>query len=99
FPPKFAKSVSHLIDREINLEDSCELLWRVTISNHNGSLPIKHGWSEFSSKHDVKVGEFIVFHYVPIDEHFIVQIFGTSGCEKRIYPQEISLVVELHQIK
>ncbi|WMV30654.1 hypothetical protein MTR67_024039 [Solanum verrucosum] len=99
FPPKFVKSVSHLIDREINLEDSYGLLWRVTLSNHNGSLVIKQGWPDFSSKHDVKVGEFIVFHYVLSDEHFIVQIFGTHGCEKRIYPQEISLVVELHQIK
>ncbi|KAK4716398.1 hypothetical protein R3W88_014736 [Solanum pinnatisectum] len=80
FPPKFAKSVSHLIDREINLEDSCGLLWRVTVSNHN-------------------VGEFIVFHYVPSDEHFIVQLFGTRGCEKRTLPKVISLVVELHQIK
>ncbi|KAG5606753.1 hypothetical protein H5410_028245, partial [Solanum commersonii] len=99
FPPKFAKSVSHLIDREINLEDSCRLLWRVTVSNHNGSLAIKQGWPEFSSKHDVKVGELVVFHCVPSDEHFIVQIFGTSGCEKRTYPKAISLVVELHQIK
>ncbi|KAH0671276.1 hypothetical protein KY285_023870 [Solanum tuberosum] len=99
FPPKFAKAVSHLIDREINLEDSCGLLWRVTVSNHNGSLAIKQGWPEFSSKHDVKVGEFIVFHYVPSDEHFIVQLFGTSGCEKRTLPKAISLVVELHQIK
>ncbi|WMV30633.1 hypothetical protein MTR67_024018 [Solanum verrucosum] len=99
FPPKFAKSVSHLIDREINLEDSCGLLWRVTISNHNGSLAIKQGWPEFSSKHDVKVGEFIVFHHVLSDEHFIVQLFGTSGCEKRTLPKAISLVVELHQIK
>ncbi|WMV30659.1 hypothetical protein MTR67_024044 [Solanum verrucosum] len=82
---------SHLIDREINLEDSCRLLWRVTVSNHNGSLAIKQGWPEFSSKHDVKEGEFIVFHFVPSDEHFIAQIFGTSGCEKRTYPKAISL--------
>ncbi|KAK4716397.1 hypothetical protein R3W88_014735 [Solanum pinnatisectum] len=81
FPPKFAKSVSHMIDREINLEDSCGLLWRVT----------------FSSKHDVKVGEFIVFHYVPSDEHFIVQIFGTSDCEKRNYPKAM-LMVEITYI-
>ncbi|WMV30663.1 hypothetical protein MTR67_024048 [Solanum verrucosum] len=99
FPPKFAELVSHLIDREINLEDSCGLLWRVTVSNHNGTLALKQGWPEFSSKHDVKVGEFIVFHYVPSDEHFIVQIFGTSDCEKRTYPKAISMVVELHQIK
>ena len=48
---------------------------------------------------DVKVGEFIVFQYVSSDEHFIVQIFGTSGCEKRTLPKPIILVVELHQVK
>nr|XP_010321659.1 B3 domain-containing protein Os02g0598200-like [Solanum lycopersicum] len=99
FPPKFAKSVSHMIDREINLEDSCGLLWRVTVCKHNGSLAIKQGWPEFSSGHDVKVGEFIVFQYVPSDEHFIVQIFGTSGCERRTLPKPISLVGYLHQVK
>ncbi|KAG5581756.1 hypothetical protein H5410_052383 [Solanum commersonii] len=40
------------------------------------------GWDKYSSEHDLKVGEFFLFHYVPNDRHFIVQIFGTSGCEK-----------------
>ncbi|WMV58103.1 hypothetical protein MTR67_051488 [Solanum verrucosum] len=34
------------------------------------------------AEHDMKVDEFLVFHYVPDDQHFIVQIFRTSGCEK-----------------
>ena len=88
-----------MIDREINLEDSCGLLWRVTVCKHNGSLAIKQGWPEFSSGHDVKVGEFIVVQYVPSDEHFICQIFGTSSCERRTLPKPISLVVELHKVK
>ena len=50
--------------------------------NYNGSLAIRQGWAKFSAEHDLKVGEFLLFHYIPDDRHFIVQIFGTSGCEK-----------------
>ena len=45
------------------------------------------------------MGKFIVFQYDPSDEHFIVQIFGTSGCKRRTLPKPISMVVELHQVK
>ncbi|XP_055826821.1 B3 domain-containing protein Os01g0905400-like [Solanum dulcamara] len=81
FPPKFARSVSHLTDQETYLEDSNGQRWRVTVCNHNGSLSIRQGWPKFSSDHGLDVGDFLVFHYVP-GQHFIVQIFGTSGCEK-----------------
>ncbi|KAK6778107.1 hypothetical protein RDI58_024825 [Solanum bulbocastanum] len=53
-----------------------------TVCNYNGSLAIRQGWDKFSADHDLKVGEFLFFHYVPDDRHFIVQMFGTSGCEK-----------------
>ncbi|PHT87182.1 hypothetical protein T459_09288 [Capsicum annuum] len=81
FPPKFARSVSHLTDQKTYLEDSSGRRWRVRVCKHGGSLAIKQGWPEFSSEHGLKVGEFLVFHYVQ-DKHFIVQIFGTSACEK-----------------
>ena len=82
FPPKFARSVSYLTDREISLEDSYGRQWMATVCNYNGSLAIRQGWDKFSAEHDLKVGEFLVFHYVSDDLNFIVQIFGTSGCEK-----------------
>ncbi|KAH0722765.1 hypothetical protein KY290_005414 [Solanum tuberosum] len=82
FPPKFARSVPHLTDQEIYLEDSCGRRWMATVCNYNGSLAIRQGWDKFSTEHDLKAGEFLLFHYVPDDRHFIVQIFGTSGCEK-----------------
>ncbi|KAM3381246.1 B3 domain-containing protein [Capsicum galapagoense] len=81
FPPKFARSVSHLTDQKTYLEDSSGRRWMVRVCKHDGSLAIKQGWPEFSSEHGLKVGEFLVFHYVP-GKHFIVQIFGTSACEK-----------------
>ncbi|MCD9558710.1 hypothetical protein HAX54_016244 [Datura stramonium] len=82
FPPMFARSVSHLIDQETYLEDTCGQRWRVTVCIHNGSLAIRQGWPEFLSEHGVDVGNFLVFHYVPADKHFIVQIYGISACEK-----------------
>ncbi|CAN4087982.1 unnamed protein product [Withania somnifera] len=82
FPPKFARSVPHLKDQETYLEDSSGRRWRVAVCNHNGSLSILQGWPKFSSDRGLNVGDFLVFHYVPSDQHFIVQIFGTSGCEK-----------------
>ncbi|KAF3629909.1 putative nuclear transcription factor Y subunit C-1-like isoform X1 [Capsicum annuum] len=81
FPPKFARSVSHLTDQKTYLEDSSGRRWRVRVCKRDGSLAIKQGWPEFSSEHGLKLGEFLVFHYVP-GKHFIVQIFGTSACEK-----------------
>ncbi|WMV51438.1 hypothetical protein MTR67_044823 [Solanum verrucosum] len=90
FPPKFARLVPHLTDQEIYLEDSCGRRWMATMCNYNGSLAIRQGWAKFSAEHDLKVGEFLLFHYVPDDRHFIVQIFGTSGCEKIKFNSDIS---------
>lgn len=39
-PPRFARLISHLMDQEIELEDSTGQRWKVGISNHNGSLAI-----------------------------------------------------------
>ncbi|MCE5166232.1 hypothetical protein HAX54_016196 [Datura stramonium] len=72
----------HLIDQETYLEDTCGQRWRVTVCIHNGSLAIRQGWPEFIRNMGVDVGNFLVFHYVPADKHFIVQIYGISACEK-----------------
>ncbi|MCD7460764.1 hypothetical protein HAX54_044378 [Datura stramonium] len=81
FPPRFARLVSHLTDQETYLEDSNGQRWRVGICNHNGSLAIRQGWHTFSAEHGLKMGDFLVFHYIQ-GQHFVVQIFGTSGCQK-----------------
>ncbi|KAM3382164.1 B3 domain-containing protein isoform X2 [Capsicum galapagoense] len=81
FPPSFAQLVSHLTDQETYLEDSSGHRWRVGICNHDGSLAIRQGWRTFSSEHGLKLGNFLVFHYIQC-QHFVVQIFERSGCEK-----------------
>ncbi|KAG5579825.1 hypothetical protein H5410_050452 [Solanum commersonii] len=89
FPPKFARSVPHLTDREIYLEDSRGRRWMATVCNYNGSLAIRQGCDKFSAEYDLKVGEFLLFHYVPDDRHFIIQIFGTSDCEEINFGSDI----------
>ncbi|XP_059291217.1 uncharacterized protein LOC132044734 isoform X1 [Lycium ferocissimum] len=81
FPPGFARLVSHLTNEETYLEDSSGRRWKVGICNHNGSLAIREGWHKFSSEHGLKMGDFLVFHYIQ-GQHFVVQIFGSSGCLK-----------------
>ncbi|XP_009774955.1 uncharacterized protein LOC107765094 [Nicotiana tabacum] len=81
FPPRFARLVSHLTNQETYLEDSSGQKWKVGIRIHKGSLAIREGWHAFSSEHGLKIGDFLVFHYIQ-GQHFIVQIFGTSGCQK-----------------
>ncbi|XP_049394901.1 B3 domain-containing protein Os01g0905400-like, partial [Solanum stenotomum] len=80
-PPRFARLISHLMDQEIELENSTGQRWKVGISNHNGSLAIRQGWQTFSSEHGLKLGDFLVFHYIQ-GQHFVVQIYGMSGCQK-----------------
>ncbi|XP_070043922.1 B3 domain-containing protein Os02g0598200-like [Nicotiana tomentosiformis] len=81
FPPGFARLVSHLTNQATYLEDSSGQKWKVGICIHNGSLAIREGWHAFSSEHGLKMGDFLVFHYIQ-EQHFVVQIFGTSGCQK-----------------
>lgn len=84
-PPKFAATVSKLVNRRISLEDSHGLRWPVTISNVDGSLAFKHGWNAFFMDHGLKLGDFIFFFY--LHSHFVVKIYERSGCEKLDFPK------------
>lgn len=45
-------------------------------------MTIEHGWKSFVSDHSIEFGDFLVFKHAG-KSHFIVQIFGQSGCEKQ----------------
>jgi hypothetical protein len=85
-PPKFAATVSSLVNQKTFLEDSSGQQWGVTISNLNGSLAFEQGWSSFSSYHGLQVGDFVIFNYI-MGSHFDVKIFDTTGCEKIDFPE------------
>ncbi|XP_062168374.1 B3 domain-containing protein At4g34400-like [Alnus glutinosa] len=85
-PPKFAATVSSLVNQKTFLEDSSGQQWGVTISNLNGSLAFEQGWSSFSSDHGLQVGDFVIFNYI-MGSHFDVKIFDTTGCEKIDFPE------------
>ncbi|KAI5329615.1 hypothetical protein L3X38_029012 [Prunus dulcis] len=88
-PPKFAPTVSALVNKKAVLEDSLGLQWEVIISRINGSLSLKQGWNAFSLDHDLKIGEFLIFSYIT-SSHFIVKIYDKSGCEKLNFPKAIN---------
>lgn len=88
-PPKFAPTVSALVNQKAVLEDSLGLQWEVIISRINGSLSLKQGWNAFSLDHDLKIGEFLIFNYIT-SSHFIVKIYDKSGCEKLNFPEAIN---------
>ncbi|KAB2633236.1 B3 domain-containing protein [Pyrus ussuriensis x Pyrus communis] len=80
-PPKFAPTVSALVNKKAVLEDSRGRQWKVTISRVDGSLAFQQGWNAFALDNDLQVGEFLIFNYVT-DSHFDVMIYDKSGCEK-----------------
>ncbi|KAL2469746.1 Uncharacterized protein Adt_37882 [Abeliophyllum distichum] len=77
---RFFKVMIDLIGHETHLEDSSGRLWPVTYSIVDGSLAFHKGWPEFSLDHGLQLGQLLTFFYIA-DSHFVVQIFGTSGCE------------------
>nr|XP_010319048.1 uncharacterized protein LOC101263102 [Solanum lycopersicum]XP_025885819.1 uncharacterized protein LOC101263102 [Solanum lycopersicum]XP_025885820.1 uncharacterized protein LOC101263102 [Solanum lycopersicum]XP_025885821.1 uncharacterized protein LOC101263102 [Solanum lycopersicum]XP_025885822.1 uncharacterized protein LOC101263102 [Solanum lycopersicum] len=83
-PPNFARSASHLVDKVTLVKDASGLRWPVTVCDYQGLLAIQQGWPEFASKHDLVVGDHLVFHYTQ-RQHFTVQIFDMNGYEKIIF--------------
>ncbi|KAK1570911.1 hypothetical protein Q3G72_008953 [Acer saccharum] len=85
-PPKFVPTVSELIDQKTFLEDSSGQQWEVTISSQNGSFGFHQGWNAFFLDHKLEVGDFVVFNYI-VGSHFFVKIYGKTGCEKLVFPE------------
>ncbi|XP_023542633.1 uncharacterized protein LOC111802479 [Cucurbita pepo subsp. pepo] len=81
FPPVFAATVSRLVNKKVVLEDSLGQQWKVTVSNCEGSLAFREGWSAFSSEHSLEIGDFLTFNHI-MDLHFNVTIYTKTGCEK-----------------
>lgn len=79
-PPRFARLAS-LVAQETYLEDSSGRKWNVILSDFNGSVAIGKGWNRFVVDHGIQLGDFVVFHYIR-GSHFVVQTYGTHGCEK-----------------
>ncbi|KAM1025753.1 hypothetical protein ACFX13_039512 [Malus domestica] len=88
-PPKFAPTVSALVNKKAVLEDSRGWQWKVTISRVDGSLAFQQGWNAFALDNDLQVGELLFFNYVT-DSHFDVKICDKSGCEKLKFPEAMN---------
>ncbi|CAA0828587.1 B3 domain-containing protein [Striga hermonthica] len=79
-PPSFVKSVKHLADQEIQIEDSNGLQWSVKLAEVDGSLSLNEGWNKFFLDHSLREGYILVFEYA-VDGHFTVYIFGQPAVE------------------
>ncbi|XP_058781968.1 B3 domain-containing protein Os02g0598200-like [Vicia villosa] len=80
-PPKLKRTMSGLVGKSFNLEDSSGGRWDVTLSNDDGSLAFKEGWDVFSLDHKLEVGDLVVFS--SIDKlKFGVKIYDESVCER-----------------
>ncbi|KAM3704091.1 hypothetical protein ACB098_04G146200 [Castanea mollissima] len=88
-PPKFAATVSALLNQKTFLEDSSGQQWKVTISIVDGSLAFQRGWSSFSLDHGLEIGDFLVFNYM--GSHFVVNVYNKTGCEKLLFPENSRL--------
>lgn len=77
-PPRFARSVQNMVGKATRLEDSSGEKWTVKVTRIDGLLAFKEGWNGFSTAHGLKVGDFLVFHYI-MDSHFVVSMYGQSG--------------------
>ncbi|KAL4634273.1 hypothetical protein ACB092_04G188200 [Castanea dentata] len=88
-PPKFAATVSALVNQKTFLEDSSGQQWKVTISVVDGSLAFQRGWSSFSLDHGLEIGDFLVFNYM--GSHFVVNVYNKTGCEKLLFPENSRL--------
>ncbi|KAF3959940.1 hypothetical protein CMV_015299 [Castanea mollissima] len=88
-PPKFAATVSALVNQKTFLEDSSGQQWKVTISIVDGSLAFQRGWSSFSLDHGLEIGDFLVFNYM--GSHFVVNVYNKTGCEKLLFPENSRL--------
>ncbi|CAM8933786.1 unnamed protein product [Rhodiola kirilowii] len=84
-PPKFARRTPHLLNKKTYLENLNEQRWNVLVSKANGSLAFIKGWSEFSTAHNLQIGDVVVFHYF-IGNYFIVQVFNRTACDVRGFP-------------
>ncbi|XP_056170990.1 uncharacterized protein LOC115662204 isoform X2 [Syzygium oleosum] len=84
-PPKFAPTVSGLLNQSICLEDSGGRQWEVTLSMVDGSLAFQRGWNAFSCDHGLEVGYFLLFYY--LGSHFRVDIYDRTGCRKLDFPE------------
>ncbi|KAF7151989.1 hypothetical protein RHSIM_Rhsim01G0114700 [Rhododendron simsii] len=86
-PPKIGRTMPNLASKETQLEDASGQRWTVTLSWREESLAFRQGWASFSREHGLEVGDLLVFHYI-LGSHFVVQIYGKSGCERLHFSAE-----------
>lgn len=81
-PPKFVNQIKGHMSPDVILEGPSGQLWHAELCCVGTVMTIEHGWKNFVSDHAIEYGDFLVFKHCG-NSHFIVQIFGRTGCEKQ----------------
>lgn len=81
-PPAFVRLLRYQVPKDAFLEGPSGQVWLVTVHCTSTGMAFEQGWQTFVSDHSLDIGDFLVFKYAG-KSHFMVQIFGRSGCEKR----------------
>ncbi|XP_057860590.2 B3 domain-containing protein Os01g0723500 isoform X1 [Cryptomeria japonica] len=81
-PPNFVKQIKDRMGPDVILEGPSGQLWPAELCCTGTGMTIEHGWKSFVSDHSIEFGDFLVFKHAG-KSHFIIQIFGRSGCEKQ----------------
>ncbi|XP_047314526.1 uncharacterized protein LOC124918380 isoform X4 [Impatiens glandulifera] len=88
-PPKVARKVTNLVDKEIQLEDVNKQICKVVLSIVDGKLAFQEGWNDFWKKHNLKIGDLLVFK-LKQPCRFLIKVFDQSGCPKLIFSKNDS---------
>ncbi|KAL4584823.1 hypothetical protein LXL04_009433 [Taraxacum kok-saghyz] len=92
-PPRFSHGVQEKAGKETWLEDSYGEKWKVKYTEIGDLLAFEEGWNTFCLDHRIKVGDFLVFHYIR-ESHFVVSMYGESG-----FPENRHYGFTRHQMK
>ena len=71
--------------------------WPVDVKENSGELFLEKGWNGFSVGNRLKLGDFVVFHYI---EHakFFVEIYGHNHCSKMSKAIESDRLLDDHDV-
>ncbi|KAJ6844666.1 B3 domain-containing protein-like isoform X2 [Iris pallida] len=93
-PPQFKKHLGDNPGTEAVLRRPGNRQWAVVLRNVDGDLYFQEGWDDFVEDNSISTGEFLVFFYTG-GGGFDVAAYGTSGCEKEVFPPLREVKVEM----
>ncbi|KAJ0972393.1 hypothetical protein J5N97_020352 [Dioscorea zingiberensis] len=80
-PPKVAKTLSGLLNQNVDIEDANGHRWGVKVASVDNRLAFEQGWQDFVLDHSIKIGELLVLNHISA-MLFSAKIYAITGCER-----------------